>query len=388
MMSAMAVIYTLIFLAVPAGMLYLAHHQRWAQKLGVILLCYLAGLLVGNIGLFPESAGSVQQTVSEITVAMALPMLLFTLDIRQWSKMAGVAILSMLFATTSVVTLATVLFYLFRGDGVVASSHLAAMSVGLYTGGTPNLAAIKTALDIPHSQYIIFHSLDTVIGGAYLLMMLTVGIPLFRWFLGKPAAQGDSADIQAHILDEENYAPLFRSKNLPQVLKILMLSVLVLTISLGLSELVKMLFSLQNTSALTIIFLTTLGMVLSLSERVRGLALSYKTGMYLIYVFCFAVATMARLGDLAAPGFSITLFVFGTVAGSLLLHALLCKLAGIDSDTFMVTSVSAICSPPFVPLLVKALGNPGVLLSGMTTGIIGYALGNYLGISLALLLQA
>jgi len=87
-------------------------------------------------------------------------------------------------------------------------------------------------------------------------------------------------------------------------------------------------------------------------------------------------------------GFTITVFVLGTVTGSLLLHALLCKLAGVDSDTFMVTSVSAICSPPFVPLLVKALGNPGVMLSGMTTGIIGYALGNYLGVSLALLLQS
>jgi uncharacterized membrane protein len=35
----------------------------------------------------------------------------------------------------------------------------------------------------------------------------------------------------------------------------------------------------------------------------------------------------------------------------------------------------------------RALGNPAMLLSGMTTGIIGYALGNYLGISLGLLLQ-
>ena len=108
----------------------------------------------------------------------------------------------------------------------------------------------------------------------------------------------------------------------------------------------------------------------------------------MIYVFCFLVATMATLSDIARVGSTITVFVLGTVAGSLLLHALLCKLAGVDSDTFMVTSVSAICSPPFVPLLVKALGNPGVMLSGMTTGIIGYALGNYLGVSLALLLQS
>ncbi|MDE0952808.1 MAG: DUF819 family protein [Halioglobus sp.] len=384
----MPILYTLFFLCVPAGMLYLAHHQLWAQKLGVILLCYLAGLLVGNAGLMPEAAGGVQLAVSEITVALALPMLLFTVDIRQWSKMAGKALLSMLFATTSVVTLATVWFYLSRENGVEASSHLAAMSVGLYTGGTPNLAAIKTALEIPHSQYIIFHSLDTLIGGAYLLFMLTVGIPVSRWFLGKPQKQDSIEAIQAQAFDEENYTPLFRRENLPQVLQILVLGALVLTISLVLSELTNMFFPARSTSALTIILLTTLGMALSFVPRVRALALSYKTGMYLIYVFCFSVATMASLNDLAAVSFSIAMFVLGTVAGSLFLHAILCKLAGIDSDTFVVTSVSAICSPPFVPMIVKALGNPGVLLSGMTTGIIGYALGNYLGISLALFLQA
>lgn len=383
----MEIVFALVFLLVPAAMLFVVHHQRWAQKLGIILLCYLSGLIAGNSGLIPESVAPVQQSISETAVALALPMLLFNLDIRQWSKMAGTAMLSMLFATTSVVAIATVLFYAFQDEGVQTTSHLAAMSVAVYTGGTPNLAAIKTALEIPHSQYIMFHSLDTVIGGAYILMMLTVGVPLFRWLLGKPSIETEIAELPAYLVDEENYAPLFRRKNLPQVLTILALGVLVLAMALGLSELAKVTFSLQGTAALTIIFLTTLGMALSFNARVQGLVLSYKTGMYLIYVFCFAVATMAKLDDLGKISFSVAIFVFVTIAGSLLLHATLCRLAGVDSDTFMVTSVSAICSPPFVPMLVKALGNPGVLLSGMTTGIIGYALGNYIGISLALFLQ-
>lgn len=379
--------FILIFFLVPAAMLFLAHHQLWAQKIGVIVLCYLAGMLIGNSGLIPETVATVQTSMSEISVVLALPMLLFNLDIRQWSKMAGTAMLSMLLATVSVVTLATTLFFLFRGDGVESTSYLAAMSVGVYTGGTPNLAAIKAALDIPHSQYIVFHSLDTVVGGLYILMMLTIGIPFFRWFLGRGAVVGNNSSDTAQVLDDENYAPLFHLKNLPQVLAIVLLSTMVLVLSLGLSEAVKGLLPLASTSALTIIFITTLGMALSFSQRVRALALAYKTGMYLIYVFCFVVATLASLGEITQVSTTIAMFVFGTVAGSLLAHALLCKLFGVDSDTFMVTSVSAICSPPFVPLLVKALGNPGILLSGMTTGIIGYALGNYLGVSLALLLQ-
>ena len=71
---------------------------------------------------------------------------------------------------------------------------------------------------------------------------------------------------------------------------------------------------------------------------------------------------------------------------SLLLHALLCRIARIDVDTFLVTSVSAICSPAFVPLVARSLGNRTVLLSGVTTGIIGYAIGTHLGTALGLLL--
>ena len=53
----------------------------------------------------------------------------------------------------------------------------------------------------------------------------------------------------------------------------------------------------------------------------------------------------------------------------------------------MITSVAAVGSPPFVPMMARALNNPGTILPGMTTGVISYALGSYLGISLGLYLR-
>jgi len=61
---------------------------------------------------------------------------------------------------------------------------------------------------------------------------------------------------------------------------------------------------------------------------------------------------------------------------------------GIDADTFLITSVAALMSPAFVPMVARSLGNPGILMSGMATGILGFAIGNYLGISVALLLAS
>jgi len=384
----MLIIYTAILLAFPAGILWLTHNYRWAGRIGVIVLCYLAGLVAGNSGLTPVQTLPVREGITEAAIALALPMLLFTLDIRRWSSVAGKAMLSMLLATTSVVTLATSLFFVFRGQGPETASHLAAMSVGVYTGGTPNLAAIKAGLDIPHGEYILFHSLDTVVGAVYMLAMLTLGIPLFRRLLNRPAQAPERPGESALHFEEDDFRPLLEGKNLPQLMKIVGLSIAVLFVSLGVSQLLESALALEDASALVIVALTTFGILLSLLPWVRGMNLAYKAGMYLIYVFCFAVASMASLDDLRALDASVAVFLFGTVIGSLLLHALLCKLARIDSDTFMVTSVAAVCSPPFVPMLARALDNPGTILSGMTTGIIGYALGNYLGISLALLLKS
>ena len=381
----MQIITTAVFLLAPAALIWLAHHQRWAARIGVIVLCYILGLVLGNTGVLPVQAQTVQQSVSEVTIALALPLLLFTLDIRQWSQVAGKALLSMIFANVVVFCLAVLLYFAYRSGDPESAANLAAMSVGVYTGGTPNLAAISTGLDIPNAQYLVFHSMDTLIGTVYFLFMLTLGVPLFRALL--PGRNQVSSDQQLpEPVDEDDYRPLLRLASVGQVVSALLLGALVVGASLGLSQLLAT--GAERNSAVLIVALTSLGIALSLHRRVRGLTLSYRLGMYLIYVFCIAVSSMVTFDELLQLDSTVVVFLLVTVFAGLVLHALLCRLTGVDSDTFMVTSVAAVGSPPFVPLMARALNNPDTILVGMTTGVIGYALGSYLGISLGLYLRS
>ncbi len=383
----------LLMFSLPGLILWFSNQFTWAKKLGAIILCYLVGLLLGNSGIIPESMQTLQSDLSEVSVALALPMLLFSLNVKQWSSMAGKAMLSLILATTSVVAVATSFYFLYADTNAVQSSHLAAMSVGVYTGGTANLAAIKSGLGIADDLYLLFHSFDTLLGGIYLLFMLSVAIPFFRWLLPYQT-DSDTPSTKAHLPDtnfelyDDNYTVLLKPKNYLQIGKVVTLSTLILGLSLFCAGTVKEIFNTDNTAAVTILCLTSFAILLSLRENVRQLYLSYKIGMYLILIFCIVVASMADIRKLGELNVTVAIFLFGTMISSLIMHALLCKIAKIDSDTFMVTSVSAICSPPFVPLMAKALGNRNSLLSGMTTGIIGFAVGNYLGISLALFLQS
>ena len=384
----MQALVAIMFLLAPAAVIYLAHHQAWAQKIGVVVLCYLIGVGIGGAGFTPESAQGVAPLLSEITIVFALPLLLFCLDVRQWSRVAGKALLSLLFAVTAVTGLATLLFFVYRDDSG-AAADLAAMSVGVYSGGTPNLAAIKTGLEIPNARYLAFHSLDAVVGAVYFLFMLTLGVPLFRALL--PASDEtvpSGSPTGGEPMGQDDYRPLLRRDNLGQAGVAVLLAALVVVLSLAASELLARVSGGERDSAVLIVVLTTLGIFFSLLPRVRALVFSYRLGMYLIYVFSLSVSSMVSFEVLTQMDATVAVFLLVVVFAGLALHALLCRVAGVDGDTFMVTSVAAVGSPPFVPLMARALNNPGAILPGMTTGVIGYALGSYLGISLGLYLRS
>ena len=68
---------------------------------------------------------------------------------------------------------------------------------------------------------------------------------------------------------------------------------------------------------------------------------------------------------------------------AILLHTLLAKLFRIDADTTLITSTASIYGPAFIPSVANALKNKDVVLPGLICGILGYAIGNYLGIGMA-----
>lgn len=375
----------LAFLAMPVLALWLVHRQAWAARVGTIVLCYAAGLLVGNLGLLPEAAAPVQKTLSEVTIALGLPMILFTVDLRAWSRIAGRALLSMALATLAVIVVASGLFALYARLGTPAAHELAGLAIGVYTGGTPNLAAIKAALGIDETRYLLFNAFDTVVGAAYLMFMLSAARPLARRWLtaaASPAAATAHGPVDTSTYDED-YAGLLNRPGAVAVLKSLAVAAVVVGLAVGLGQALGG----AQATALVIALLATLGLAASLLGPVRRLAASYKAGMFLIYVFSFTVASMARLDSLRGGDLGLFGFVALAVFASLALHLLLCRLARIDVDTFLVTSVSAICSPAFVPMVARQLGDRTMLASGIGTGIIGYAIGTQLGIAVALLLQ-
>lgn len=375
----------LAFILFPALVIWLSTKITVLQKIGLVLICYLTGMLVGNIGILPASFVQAQSTMQDVSVALALPLLLFSLDVKRWLRISKSGLLCMLLAVVAI-TITTFTLQLTLASGTKNGWQLGGMAAAVYTGGTPNVAAIKTALNVNNDTYILFNTYDTVFSLIYIFFMASVARAFFQRVFKlrpyKPFANQDNVRT-ADISDEsiETYGKLLK----PSIFKGLLIAFLLSAVILAAAYAAGGLFPADFSTAATILLITSLGIAASFFKPVRGIKHTFQFGMYIIYVFCFTVASMTRFDVLIHIDWTVFLYVAISIFGSMLIHALLSKLFKIDSDTMIITSVSAVCSPPFVPVVVSGLKNRDVLISGLITGIIGYAIGNYLGIGIATL---
>ena len=358
------------------------------KNIGIVLICYLTGMIVGNLGILPEGFSDIQVVMQDVSVVLALPLLLFSLNVKLWFKIAKSGLLAMLLAVISIVVTVFILHFTV-GAGMQDNWKMAGMASAIYTGGTPNLAAMKTALQVDNNVFIIFHTYDTVFSLLYIFFMCSLARAFFQkvFRLRKYAATDIESNMDgSEISDEsiETYSKLLKPSIIPGLLLALLLS----AVFLGLAFLLSGLFAKDTQTSIIILTITTLGIAASFVKPVRKIKYTFQLGMYIIYVFCFTVASITNFRVLINIDWDLLIYVGVAIFGSLLIHALLCKLCKIDADIFIITSVSAICSPPFVPVVSGALKNKNILISGLVTGIIGYAIGNYLGITIASLFRA
>ncbi len=375
------ILLTLFYLLTPFAILHLCHKFPFVNKLGAVFIAYLVGLVVGNVGILPVGSAGIQDALTSITIPLAIPLLLFSSNLKQWKSMAGKATIALIIGIVSVVVMVVAGYFIFKGKGMPDLWKVGGMLVGVYTGGTPNLASLKMMLNIDPDIYILTHTYDMMISTAFLAFLMTIGKKFFLLFL--PVFNDGSPNEVEYTNGSDPYWGIFRRDTFYPLLKAYGLAILIFVIAGGLS----MLASKNSQIVVVILTITTLSIIASTFKKINSIEKTFESGMYLILIFSVTVASMADISRFAGltPGLFgyITLVVFG----SLLLQVILGRIFKVDADTTIITSTALICSPPFVPVVAAAINNRKIILTGITIGIIGYAIGNYLGFALAEILK-
>jgi uncharacterized membrane protein len=215
-----AVIIASYFL-IPAFLLYYSTQFSIINKIGIVVFCYGIGLVMGNIQIIPDSILGTQSDVMGVTILLGIPLVLFSENVIKWAKMAKTTFISLLLGVASVVVLVFVGYFIFRNT-IPDIWMISGMMIGVYTGGTPNLAAIARALAVPEELYILTHTAELVIGALVLLFLITGAKPLFGKFL-RPYKKGavDESQPILDVADFESYEGFFKRNNFLGILKAL-----------------------------------------------------------------------------------------------------------------------------------------------------------------------
>lgn len=375
----------IIYVFGPVLLLYGCKKSSWLNKFGTVSLAYILGIILGNIGIMKPDMKPLQDNFTSVTIALALPLLLFSINLKQWSRLALKTGLAVIFGIISVLLVIVIGHYFFK-DKIEECWKVSGLMVGVYIGGTANMAAIMKALNGNPDTFILVNAYDILICMAYFLFLITFAQKLVGKFLLPFKPMNTHVHLSNEVDDFDGW-DAYKGIASKEVLWPLLVAVLLSGAVVGVSLFLKPYFPADYQLAGLILCITALSILLSLVPAINRIQKTFQSGMYLIVIFCIVVGSMANFSMFSAKSLYLALFIVVVIAGSLFFQIIFSKIFKIDTDTTLITSTAFIFSAPFVPTVANALKNKEIILSGITIGIIGYATGNFLGITLAYFLK-
>lgn len=386
----------LAYLLIPVIIINLFRRYRWAKSVGTVILAYAAGIIPALFGWLdfgtatPDAEqltnglAKVQGIIMNLAVPIAIPLMLFNCNFKLWTKSLPKTTAALVGGLVSVLVAVVSGFFIFRNFGIDNPANVAAMMTGIYTGGTMNFNALGVALNVDPSTIATVLTFEMLVTFPLILFIVGGGYKLFRRLLpfhdeSTSLSGGAAGDLEHGI---EQYDGMMEPHTFGKMLLGLLLSIGFLAVGAGLS----LLLTHKLNELVIILTITTLSIIASFSQKVRDIPKTFELGMFFILIFSIVVASQFNLQSISASALGMFLFVLYIMVVSVLLHLLISYFCKVDGDLFCVSHVALLCSPPFVPPVVGALGNKKVLISGIVVGLIGYAIGTYLGVLLSWLL--
>ena len=373
------------YILFPFIIIILFSRYKWAKVAGTVILAYAVGIIPALFGLTHFEDGSlglnIQKNIMNIAVPIAIPLMLFNCNFKLWTKSLPKTAAALGGGLAAVLIAVISGFFLFRQAGISDIANVAAMMTGIYTGGTMNFNALGAALHVESTTIATVLAFEMIVTFPLIMFIVGGGYRLFRKLLPfkdeASVVDSDEADSLEHGV--EQYGDLLRWRVFLRSLVGLAISIGFLAIGAGLSLLITG----KLNELVIILTITTLAIIASFSPKIRNIPKTFELGMFFILLFSVVVASQFDIQSLDSGSLGIGAFVLFIIVVATLLHLLFCRLFKVSGDLFGVALVALLCSPPFVPPVVGAMGNKKVLISGIVIGLIGYAIGTYLGVALA-----
>ena len=361
---------------------------RSFRSLGSALVSILLAMVLSNAGLIPgDSAAYVFLGGPAVSAGIAL--ILLSVDVRTVVR-AGPAMLAAFAVGAVGSAVGASVAALVLADSVGPETwKLAGQYTATYTGGGANFAAVGAALDTSGELFAAGIAADVIITAVWMAACLMVPV-LWRGGTGGSSDQTVEAEHAASgALDAGATEPtpgvermLFTSLGDVGLVDLAALAAIVLG-TLAASSLLGDLF----TRVPSVLWLTTIALLLAQIPHVRRLRGAGVIGNYLVLLFLASNGARSVVANIVVVGPPVVYYAITTVAVHGIIIFGVGRLVGLDVKTLAVASQANIGGPASAMALATARGYVDRLLPGVAVGLLGYAVGNFLGLGVAAVIR-
>ncbi len=364
-----------VLMLVPVLFISLERWTKWKlfEYLPPVIWIFMFPILLSGIKVIPTSSPT-YSAFKAFAVPMFIILMLLDVDIRSTMKVALRSVGVLVVGAFGVVIGGMVAFFLLKGNLDPESWRGFGALAGSWIGGTGNLAAVAEALDTPPTMMGLVVIADTFVFVLYFPVLF-----ISKRYARQFARFTRVTDEDARKLDEA-VSQLEEKKSDASFVDVLTLFGMGFLLIWLIDKVAVHLPTQEGVfSAKTweILLLTTVALILATTplRRIKG---TKALSMALVYVYLSMIGAQANIREAAAaPYFMLA----GIIC--IALHLVLCVLAArifrVDVHLTAVASVAAIGGAASAPV-VAAYHRKELVPVSILLALIGYALGNYLGL--------
>jgi len=355
------------------------------RSLSAALVGILIAMILSNVGILPGNS-TTYDFLSSTGVSLGIALILLSVDVRSVLQ-AGPGMLAAfgLGAVGTAIgstTAALVLAPLIGPE----TWKLAGQFTGTYTGGGVNFAALGRAFDTSSEMFSAAIAADVIMTALWMATCLAAPLLFSRKkptpSPAPPPKQEAAPDSDAPEKPFTLERALYNSGRPMALSDAAALATIAVGSMWAASELGALIPQLPE-----VLWLTTIVLVVAQVPAIKKIPGGAMLGNYLLLLFLATNGAMSVIANIIEVGPAVFYFALGTVAMHGLVIFGLGLLFRIDVRTLAIASQANVGGPASAMALASARGYMDRLLPGVAVGLMGYAVGNYLGFAVASLIR-
>lgn len=363
-----------------------SEHKKWFGKVSGILVTMILMSVLSMSGVVPVASDpqqkiEVYELIFSYFIPFSIPMMLLGSNIIRIIREGGKLLIAFLIGAVGVVLGSFLAFYLI--DLGSDSGNAAGVISATLIGGSMNFIATGEILNFStHPLFSATIAVDNFAANAYILLLFAVpSMKFLARFFVKPKLENLEAEKRS---DPEEAYPI----TIERIALSLLIAALIAGAGSLISPVIQNLFS--SKMSMNILIVTVLSVLIAnlFPTRLKKLEdTAFAIGLWMMYIFLAAIGASTNLADMLHVGPAVLGFYLIIMFFHLIFLVSLAKLFKLDVYEVIISSAANIMGPSVAAPMAASLGQKKLITPGILIGILGYVIGTFIGVSIAMALS-